>query len=145
MELFYFLLIFFAFAIVTPIVLVSVIPMYKNHSKVTGGIINYDSTMRKFVYKINLSSQEIINSLNTKNDVDELSCSFDFEKSVIRFSEYGSHRDYFLKIQEYSGFSILRLEQVALFGMQSSVPYKLNPFMVNKLQAEIVPFSQYSF
>ena len=54
MELFYFLLIFFA--IVIPIVLVSVIPMYKNHSKVTGGIINYDNIMKKFVYKINLSS-----------------------------------------------------------------------------------------
>jgi len=29
--------------------------------------------------------------------------------------------------------------------MQSHVPYKLNPFLVNKLQAQIVPFSQYEF
>lgn len=101
--------------------------------------------MRKFVYKINLSSQEIINLLNTKNDLNELSCAFDFEKSVIRFSDYGTHRDYYFKIQECRDFSILRLEQVALLGMQSPVPYKLNPFMVNKLNAEIVPFSQYSF
>ena len=143
MELFYFLLIFFAIAI--PIVLGNVIPMYKNHSKVTGGIINYDNIMKKFVYKINLSSQEIINSLNTKNDVDELSCAFDFENSIIRFSEYGSYRDYYFQIIECNDFSILRLEQVALFGMQSSVPYKLNPFIVSKLRAEIVPFSQYGF
>ncbi len=143
MELFYFLLIFFA--IVIPIVLVSVIPMYKNHSKATGGIINYDTIMKKFVYKINLSNQQIINLLNTKNEVDELSCTFDFENSIIRFSEYGSYRDYYFQIIECNDFSILRLEQVALIGMKSSVPYKLNPFMVNKLQAEIVPFSQYVF
>jgi len=32
-----------------------------------------------------------------------------------------------------------------LIGMQSHLPYKLNPFFVSKLQAEIVPFSQYGF
>ena len=143
MEFLFFAIFFFV--ILIPLVLGIVIPIYKEHSKVTVDVINYDSAMRKFVYKINLSSQEIIDLLNTKNDIDELSCSFDLEKSVIRFLEYGSHRDYYFKIQECSDFSILRLEQVALLGMRSSVPYKLNPFIVNKLQAEIVPFSQYSF
>ncbi len=143
MEFLFFALFFFV--ILIPLVLGIIIPIYKDHSKVTGGIINYDSTMRKFVYKINLSNQEIVNLLNTKNDVDELSCAFDFEKSVIRFSEYGSHRDYYFQVQECSDFSILRLEQVALIGMRSHVPFKLNPFIVSKLQAEIVPFSQYGF
>ena len=137
--------ILFFIAILIPLILGIVIPIYKNHNEVTGGIINYDSTMRKFVYKIDLSSQEIIDLLNKKNVADELSCSFDLKNSVIRFTEYGSHRDYFFKIQEFSDFSILRLEQVALLGMQSSVPYKLNPYIVSKLNAEIVPFSQYRF
>ncbi len=141
---FVFFAIFF-FAILIPLVLGISIPIYKDHRKITGGIINYDSTMRKFAYKIFLSNQEIVNLLNTKNEVDELSCVFDFEKSVIRFSEYGSHRDYYFQVQECGDFSVLRLEQVALIGMKSSVPYKLNPFMVNKLKAEIVPFSQYGF
>ena len=143
MELLFFAIFFFV--ILIPLVLGIIIPIYKEHSKVTGGIINYDSTMRKFVYKINLSSQEIIDLLNAKNDIDELSCSFDFEKAIIRFSEYSSHRDYYFQIQECSGFSILKLEQVELIGMSSHVPYKLNPFIVSKLQAEIVPFSQYGF
>ena len=143
MELLFFAVFFFV--ILIPLVLGITIPIYKNHSKVTGGVTNYDSYMRKFVYKINLSNREIINLLNTKNDIDELSCDFDLEKSVIRFSEYGSHRDYYFQVQECNGFSVLRLEQVALIGMQSHVPYKLNPFIVSKLQAEIVPFSQYSF
>ncbi len=143
MELLVFAIFFFV--ILIPLVFGIIIPIYKKHSSVTGGIINYDSGMRKFVYKVNLSYQQVVDLLNTKNDVDELSCAFDFEKSVIRFSGYGSHRDYYFQVQECSDFSILRLEQVALIGMQSHVPYKLNPFIVGKLQAEIVPFSQYGF
>ena len=135
----------FFFVILIPIVLGIIIPIHKNYSNVTGGIINHDSTMRKFVYKIDLSYQQAVDLLNTKNDVDELSCTFDFDKAIIRFSEYGSHRDYYFQIQEYNGFSVLRLEQVALIGMQSHVPYKLNPFLISKLQAKIVPFSQYGF
>ena len=143
MEILFFSVFFFLIFI--PLVLGHVIPIYKNHGKVTGSVINYDSSMRKFVYKINLPCQQIIDLLNAKNDVDELSCTFDFDKAVIRFSEYGSHRDYYFQIQECNGFSVLKLEQVALFGMKSSVPFKLNPFIVSKLHAEIIPFSQYGF
>lgn len=133
------------FVILVPLVLGIIIPIHKSHNKITGDIINYDSTMRKFVYKVNLSSEDIINLLNTKNDSDELSCTFDFNKSVINFSEYGSNKEYYFQVQECNGFSILRLEQVALTGIQSQVPYKLNPFIVSKLQAEIIPYSQYGF
>ena len=143
MELLFFAIFFFVIFI--PLVLGIIIPIYKKHSSVTCGVINYDSSMKKFVYKVNLSYQQVIDLLNTKNDVDELSCTFDFEKAIIRFSEYGSHRDYYFQIQECSGFSILKLKQVELIGMSSHVPYKLNPFIVSKLRAEIVPFSQYGF
>lgn len=101
--------------------------------------------MRKFVYKVCMSSEQIINELKNTSDIDELSCDLDFERSVINFSEYGSNREYYFQIQECDGFSILKLEQVALLGMQNAIPLKLNPFFVSKLQAEIIPFSQYSF
>ena len=145
MKLWHFLLYFIIILIPLVVVLGYSIPICKNHNKTTNGIINYDSTMKKFVYKIHLSDPQIVTLLNTKNVTDELTCTIDSERSVIRFSEYGSHRDYRFRIQEYGDFSVLQLEQIALIGMQSAVPYKLNPFMVNKLQAEIIPFSQYSF
>lgn len=137
-----FFVIFF-FLILLLLVLGIIIPIYKNHRKTTGNVINYDSFMCKFVYKISMSKQEIIHKLEIKNATDDLSCTFDFERSVILFAEYGSSREYFFQIQECDGFSILRLEQVPLFGMQSHVPYKLNPFLISKLNAEIIPFSQY--
>ena len=101
--------------------------------------------MRKYVYKIYMSRDQIINNLKNTTDIDELSCDFDFERSTIKFSEYGSQKEYYFQIQECDGFSILRLEQVALLGMRSDIPYKLNPFLVSKLQAEIIPFSLYAF
>lgn len=101
--------------------------------------------MRKFVYKVSMSGKDIIDLLKVRNDTDDLSCTFDFSRNVIKFSEYGSSREYYFQIYECEGFSVLRLEQVELIGMQSRVPYKLNPFIVSKLQAEIVPFSEYGF
>ena len=133
------------FAVLFFITLGDLIPLYKRHDKVTGGIINYDSTMRKFVYKVHGSIEDMINLLQTKNVVDELSCSFDLHRSVIKFAEYGASSEYYFQVQECNGFSILRLEQVSLIGMQSHIPFKLNPFIVGKLQAEIIPYSQYGF
>lgn len=131
------------FVIIIFIDLGIILPIYKSHRKATGGIINYDASMRKFVYGINLSRDDIIHSLSLKNVFDELYCTFDFDESMIRFSEENSHRDYYFQIQECNGFSILRLKQVALIGESSLVPYKLNQFMVSKLQAEIIPYSLY--
>ena len=101
--------------------------------------------MRKYVYKVYMSKEEIIYKLQNSAVIDELSCDFDLERSVIKFSEYGSNREYYFQILEYNEFSVLRLEQVALIGMSSHIPLKLNPFLVSKLQAEIIPFSQYGF
>ena len=102
--------------------------------------------MRKYVYKVYMSREQFIDTLNNKTAIDELSCDFDLERSVIKFSSYGStSMEYRFQIQECDGFSILRLEQVASLGMSSHIPLKLNPFLVSKLQAEILPFSQYGF
>ena len=128
-----------------PLVLSIVIPVLKKHQEATGDIINYDTAMRKFVYKISLSGEEFISLLKIRNDMDELSCLVDFNRSVVKFTDLDSNREYYFQIIEYDDFSILRLEEVSLIGMSSHIPYKLNPFMVNKLHAEIIPFSQYSF
>lgn len=119
-----------------------ILPIYKNHKKVTRGVVNYDPFMREFVYKVYMSREEIISSLKISNVKDPLSCTFDFEKNTVVFSEYGGSGEYFYEIREYDGFSILKLSQATLFT-RGYISYKLNPFLVNKIDAEIVPFSQY--
>lgn len=120
-----------------------IFPIYKKHKKVTGSIVNYDSFMRKFIYKVYMSREEIISSLKISNVKDDLSCMFDFEKNTVLFSEYSSSREYYYEIQEYDGFSILKLSQVSLIGARDYIPYKLNPFLTSKINAEIIPFFQY--
>jgi len=133
----------FFFLLWLPLVLAIIIPVYKNHYRATGNVVNYDSMMQKYVYKVYMSKENIISTLKEKNDIDDLSFKFDFEKSIVKISEYGSSREYFFDIKEYDGYSILKLNQVSLFVMSSQIPYKLNPFMVNKLNAEPIPFAQY--
>lgn len=128
-----------------------IIPIKREHRKATGNVVNYDSSMRKFVYKIYMSKEEIINALKIRNSKDDLSCTFDFERFVIRFSEaeYGSNGidlgEYFFEIHECYGFSILRLNQVHLITMRNNLTLRLNPFFKSKLDAEIVPFTHYGF
>ena len=143
MEILIFAIIFFAF--LAPLVLAIVLPVYKNHNKATGGVINYDFFMRKFVFKVNLSKEDIINRLSSTRSADDLICTVDLENSVIKIAENGSGTNYRFQIREDIGFSVLKLEQTGLLGGQNNVPYKLNPFMVNKLQAEIIPFSEHTF
>lgn len=135
----------FLFILVSVLVFGMIIPMHKEHEKVCNGVINYDSVMRKFVYKVYLSRQEVITLLKSKNEIDELTCTFNDDETIIKISEYGSNRKYYFQVQELNGFSLLKLEQVSVIGMQSWVPFKLNPFLVKKLNAEIVPFSQHKF
>ena len=142
------------------VILVVVLPMHKKHEEATGGVMNYDPSMSKFVYKVYMSSEEIIRSLKIINVQDDLSCTFNFERNTIIFSDLCFKYEYFYEIQEYDEFSILKLSRVSfsLYELKPSwakyrnyyyahpkgdIHYKLNPFMVRKINAEIIPFSQY--
>lgn len=138
------LFIVFLFLLSITLVLSIVVPIFKNHHITTGDVINYDSIMRKFVYKVYMSEEKIISTLKEKSTMDELSCDFDFDRSVIKISEYGSSREYSFEIIVFDGYSLLKLNQTSLIGMQSHIPYKLNPFIVKKLNAELVPYTQYA-
>ena len=131
------------------ITIVVVIPRYAKFVKVTS-VVNYDWTRRKFVYKVYMSKEKIINSLKIMNIKDELSCKFDFEKNTVIITDLsladvykGAYKEYFYEIREYDGFSILQLSVASIFSEGSDIWLKLNPFMVSKINAEIVPFSQY--
>ena len=132
----------FFFLLMIPLVLGVIIPTIRSHRKTTGKTVNYDAMMRVFMYRIQMSEEAIINTLKAKSSIDELSCEFDFERSIVKISEYGSSRDYYYTIQTYDVYSVLKLTQVSLIGMQSHIPYKLNPFMVKKLNAELVPYKE---
>lgn len=121
------------------------IPIYKEHRDATGSVINHDTFMRKFIYKVSLSRNEIMRILQVANARDNLSCFYDSSQSILTFSAPLDHQRYLLQIDEYDSYCILKLENAARIVMRSSIPMKLNPFFVAKLQAEPVPFSENLF
>ncbi|MBQ9848295.1 MAG: hypothetical protein IJO64_04480 [Clostridia bacterium] len=130
--------IIFAFAVF--IVLGNVIPMYKEHKKIVETFVNYDPMMRRYVYKVNLTSDEILKRLSVNNDADDLSCKLDSERSeiILLNTVFRFH------IHEYKEFSVVTLERVSL-SARDNIPIKLNPFMINKLEAIIIPYSESYF
>lgn len=137
----FFVICFFLVSI--PLVLAIVVSVYRNHIKATGNIINYDNFMKCFVYKTSLSKEEIIKALQVVNAADELKCDVDSEESTIVFSEYGESAKYFFEVKPVEDFYILKLEQLSFVATQSYISLKLNPFITKKLNAEVVPYSEY--
>ena len=142
MEYLFYIMFFVIFSVLS---LGIIIPIFKKHYKTTGAIINYNATMSKFVYKVNLKSDDLIEKLKCKNIDDELSCTIDLANSVMTFSDDNDTREYHYCIQESSDYSVLKLENVSLISMKSQIPYKLNTYMVRKLHAEMLPYSDNSF
>ena len=138
------LLVLLFFIVIVPVVLACVIPIYLKHRKVSAGIVNHDAFMRRFVYKVSLTGSEILDRLQAQNAEDELSCTVDSGNSSMVFSEGNSSKEYFYQIREYEVYSILTLTQAARISASSYIQYKLNPFMIDKLNAEIVPYSSYA-
>ncbi len=127
------------------VVALILIPMYKSYRKTVENAVNHDPEYRTFVYKIAMTEKEIIHELSTKNHLDELRFDFDMEfgKYVVKISADGGQPiKYFYEILTRGDESLLRLTIAqTVVPKYSSVAWKLNPFMIEKLNAEIVPFA----
>lgn len=92
------------FVIMVPLVLGILIPLCRDHRNAGGGVVNCDAMMRRFVYRVELSREEIIRLLKAGNDADELCCALGPERDVVEISEYGSSVAYHYEIRECDGF-----------------------------------------
>ena len=120
------------------------IPLYKKENEASRGIVNHDH-FTKFVYRVRGSASDIIAQLLWRGETDALYCDYDPSRGVMIFSDYTFSDEFYFYVYEYGDYSIVRLEAVSSFNLDPYISHKLNPFMVDKLQAEIVPFSQYGF
>ena len=140
METFMFIglmILFSAFAYL--LIFDKIIPTLRQYHKVTT-IRNHNMFMTKFIYKVDLSELDIFCLLNQKRADDDLSCSFDYDRRVITFSYNTSAVEYSFQIQKQDGYSLFRLEQIDVTSSKTAISYKLNPFIVGKLRAELIPY-----
>ena len=143
MDMIYVICAVLFFGLITFIVLGNYLPEYRKHQEVTGGIVNHDPMMSKFVYKIPMDRETMIGRLSNDNEFDEICCTFDLHRSVMRFSLYGSRKEFFFRVQEREGVQILTLEDASCFKTQDMLTYRINPFLIETLQAEPIPFGKY--
>lgn len=78
MELYFIIMFLATLGILLPIII--------KHKRVNNGIINYNNSMTKYVYKVNLSKTEILKLLKGTSEFDELSCTFNEDETIIKFS-----------------------------------------------------------
>ncbi len=138
---------FFAilFAVVFVVVLSKIIPIFKNHYKVTNGVTNYDSGMRKFVYRVTCSPVDVIYKLTNPGNKEQLKFDYNSDNDIMYISDSTYRFKYRIRFRECEGYNVVMLERVCYLVKQSYIPYMLNPHIVEKLNAEIVPYDKFKF
>ena len=149
MEFCFFLIAFFILIILIPACIVAIIAFsaFKNIDKRKQGLINYDSCMRKFVFRVDLTKEEVYERLRTRNVTDVLEYILNEDLSVITFKYYNGEISYTFSVCEYDNndYLIIRLEQLLLIPGKSRILKNINKFFFMKLDAKILDYDKYSF
>ena len=116
----------------------------KEHMKTTKGVINHNDRLTKFVYKIPMKKEEIIEALRSAKDTSELRCEVDPAVSQLVFDGVNGRRNYAYAIREEKSFCYFYIKELYI-PFQGHVEYKINSFMIANLGAELVPFNEDDF
>ena len=130
------------FAVMIPIALYLILkPMFK-HNKLLNGIVNYDTFMRKYVFRIELTKEDFYTQLKTRNINDVLEYSLNDNCSVITFIMYSTKYSYAIKVDDFNESIVLRVEQIQAISRSAFI---INEFFIKKFNATPLEFEKYSF
>ena len=129
-------------SLVVGIVMLHWIPIWRRHKLSVRNAVNHTPAMTCFVYWVALPRDEILRRLSDTDETDILSCSLDLSEQKVRFTESLSSAEYTLSFQETEGGTLLRLRHASFISnlFSKEIPFKLNPFFIQKLNAEIIPY-----
>ena len=142
MEKYIYIFVIMFVVVVIPIALYIIFkPMFRQN-KLLNGIVNYDTFMRKFVFRIELTKEEFYSQIKTRNINDVLEYSLNDDCSVITFTMYNMKYPYKIKLDNFNESLILRVEQIQ---MSSKPAFRINEFFIKKFNATPLEFEKYSF
>ena len=129
-------------SLVVGIVMLHWLPIWLRHKASVRNAVNHTPAMTCFVYKVALPRDEILQRLSEKDKPDCLSCSLDLPEKKVKFSGFSSGAEYTLSFQETDGGTLVHLKQATFISnlFSKEIPLKLNPFFIQKLNAEIIPY-----
>ena len=142
MEKYIYIFVIMFVVIVIPIALYIIFkPMFRQN-KLLNGIVNYDTFMRKFVFRIEITKEEFYSQLKIRNINDVLEYSLNEDCSVITFTMYNMKYSYKIIVDDFNESIILRVEQIQI---TSKPAFRINEFFIKKFNATPLEFEKYSF
>ena len=119
------------------------VPNYKRHRQVSGSVVNHNSSFTKFVFHIPMTKEEICTLLSRPFSIGNLSTRFNAEGSELTFWDLHGEYTFYVNIQQCTEFSILRLNWKRTIRGRTTFYLQINPFFVEHLDAEIIPYNMY--
>ena len=142
MEKYIYIFVIMFVVVVIPIALYIILkPMFRQN-KLLNGIVNYDTFMRKFVFRIEITKEEFYSQLKIRNINDVLEYSLNEDCSVITFTMYNMKYSYKILVDDFNESIILRVEQIQI---TSKPAFRINEFFIKKFNATPLEFEKYSF
>ena len=142
MEKYIYIFVIMFVVVVIPIALYIIFkPMFRQN-KLLNGIVNYDTFMRKFVLRIEITKEEFYSQLKIRNINDVLEYSLNEDCSVITFTMYNMKYSYKIIVDDFNESIILRVEQIQI---TSKPAFRINEFFIKKFNATPLEFKKYSF
>ena len=142
MEKYIYIFVIMFVVVVIPIALYNIFkPMFRQN-KLLNGVVNYDTFMRKFVFRIELTKEEFYSQIKIRNINDVLEYSLNEDCSVITFTMYNMKYSYRIIVNDFNESIILRVEQIQITSKQA---FRINEFFIKKFNATPLEFEKYSF
>ena len=142
MEKYIYIFVIMFVVVVIPIALYIIFkPMFRQN-KLLNGIVNYDTFMRKFVFRIEITKEVFYSQLKIRNINDVLEYSLNEDCSVITFTLYNMKYSYKIIVEDFNESIILRLEQIQV---TSKPAFRINEFFIKKFNAKPLEFEKYYF
>ena len=130
------------FVVMIPIALYLILKPMFIHNKLSNGIVNYDTFMRKYVFSVALDKEEFYSQLKMPNVQDVLEYTLSNDNTVITFMLYNGKYPYKINVDAFNESIILRVEQLSL---NSKPAFYINEFFIKKFNAKPLDFEKYKF
>ena len=115
--------------------------------RTTKGTVNYDAMMRSFVYRVNLTPGELFEKLRVPNIHDEMKYELSEDRKTITFrQEEWETEPCELQIEPDGDGCLICIRRTKPFAFNNvrDLPYLMDRFWVNKLQARPVDYSEWT-
>ena len=140
MEKYIYIFVIMFVVVVIPIALYIIFkPMFRQN-KLLNGIVNYDTFMRKFVFRIEITKEEFYSRLKIRNINDVLEYSLNEDCSVITFTMYNMKYSYKIIVDDFNESIILRVEQIQITSKPASC---INEIIIKKFNVTPLAFEKY--